>query len=80
MDFFNYVGAKFSELGDKILSWLPTSPIVYLQADAEIKKYLGYVNWFIPIYSIISVLETWLVCVLLWYVVQVILRWLKVTE
>lgn len=80
MDFFNYVGGKFSELGDKILSWLPTSPIVYLQADSEIKKYLGYVNWFIPIYSIISVLEVWLTCVLLWYVVQVILRWLKVTE
>lgn len=80
MDFFNSVSSGFKELGHKLLTVLPKSPIVYLEADPQIKTYLGYVNWFIPIYAMISVLEAWLVCIAVYYVVSVALRWLKVVE
>ena len=59
---------------------LPKSPIVYLQMNDTVKKYIGYVNFFIPVYLWISVLEGWLVAICVYFVVQAILRWVKVIE
>lgn len=80
MDFFNFIGEQFSDLGQTIVNSLPSSPIVWLEANSTIKTYLSYVNWFIPIYMMIPVLETWLICILCYYVIQVFLRWAKVIE
>lgn len=80
MDFFNFIAEQFDSIGNTIVNALPTSPIVWLQANEEIKLYLSYVNWFFPIYSIIPVVETWLLCILAYYLIQVILRWVKAIE
>lgn len=80
MDFFNFIGEQFADLGQTIVDALPGSPIVWLQANSQIQQYLKWVNWFIPIYQMIPILEVWLVAILCYYVVQVILRWAKVVE
>lgn len=80
MDFLNFVVENFNDLGNMIVELLPKSPIVWISRDAEIGKYMAYVNWFIPVYAIIATLEAWLVAVAGWYAFQVILRWIKVTE
>ena len=80
MDFFNYLAENFEDLGNTIINSLPTSPIYWLQANSTIKEYLSYVNWFIPIYSMIGTLEAWLMCIIVYYVMQVILRWAKIIE
>lgn len=80
MDFFNFLAEQFQDLGQTIVDALPSSPIVWLEANDTVKLYLSYVNWFIPIYSMIPVLEGWLICILIYYVVQVILRWAKIVE
>lgn len=80
MDFFNFIGEQFQDIGNTIVSSLPSSPIVWLESNETIKLYLSYVNWFFPIYSIIPVVETWLLCILVYYVLQVILRWVKAIE
>lgn len=80
MDFFNWVSESFSEIGQKIIDFLPTSPIVYLETIPEVKKYLGYINWFIPVYSMISLTEAWLFAIAVYYIVQIALRWIKVVE
>lgn len=80
LEFFNALAEKFSSIADKIVQTLPTSPIVWLQYNTEIQKYLSWVNWFLPIYSIIATLEAWLTCIIVYYVIQVILRWYKVIE
>ncbi|MCH5194325.1 MAG: hypothetical protein J1F11_10210 [Oscillospiraceae bacterium] len=80
MDFFNFIKDGFSSFVEKLIDVLPKSPITYISANPDIRKILGYVNYFIPIYSFISILEVWLVAILIYYVVQVILRWLKVIE
>ena len=80
MDFFNFIGEQFQDIGNTIVSALPRSPIVWLQANEEIKLYLSYVNWFFPIYMVIPVVETWLLCIVGYYVFQVILRWVKAIE
>lgn len=80
MDFFNFLGQQFSNLGQTIVDSLPGSPIVWLEANSEIHQYLKWVNWFIPIYQMVPVLEIWLVCVGFYYLIQVVLRWAKVIE
>lgn len=80
LEFFNFIGQQFEDLGQTIVDSLPASPIIWLEANPQVRTYLGYVNWFIPIYQMIPILELWLVAILCYYVIQVILRWVKVVE
>lgn len=80
MDFLNYLIDKFKVIVDSVLNMLPKSPIVYCTKNKTISEYLGYVNYFIPVYLWISILEAWLTAIVIYFVVQVILRWIKVIE
>lgn len=80
MDILEWLSDKFSEIYNSIIDLLPGSPIVYLTSNPTITKYMSFVNWFFPVYLWISMLETWLVAVGIYYAVQVILRWIKVVE
>lgn len=80
MDFLEWLSNSFKTILNNIINILPTSPIVFLTRNSTISKYISYVNWFIPVYLWISMLETWLVAVMVYYIVQVILRWIKVVE
>lgn len=67
-----------------ILAFLPDSPFQFLLAtlrgNSFIANILQMVNWFIPVYSWVGVLEGWLVAVGIYYIYQVALRWLKAIE
>ncbi len=66
-----------------ILSLLPDSPFKVLDdlaASGEIAEWLGYVNWFVPIYSFVGIVEGWLLAIVVYYVYQVVLRWLGAIE
>lgn len=80
MDLLEWLSARFSELADIILGYLPKSPFVYLARNDTVVTILSYVNWFIPIYTFISILESWLIAISCYYLLSVILRWLKVIE
>lgn len=80
MDFLDKLGETVSSIGNQIIGFLPKSPIVYLQTIPEIEKYLGMLNWFIPIYTMIGLTEAWLVAIGIYYVIQAILRWAKIIE
>lgn len=80
MDFFEYMSGVFKDLANSFLDLLPTSPIVFLSSNSTISKYLSWVNWFIPVYTWIAILENWLVAIGIYYVVQVVLRWLKIID
>lgn len=79
-DFFGQIGDLIDDLLIKILSILPDSPFTYLQKYAYVYKYIQYINWIIPVNFIISTLETWLVAVAIYYIYQLVLRWLKAIE
>lgn len=66
-----------------ILSLLPDSPFKILDnldPTGQIVEWLGFVNWFVPIYSFLGILEGWLLCVGIYYVYQIVLRWLNAIE
>ena len=66
------VGAVLSGL----VSILPNSPFVAL-SNSAISKYLPTLNYFIPVNEIISIGETWLVAIGVYYIYQAVLRWTK---
>lgn len=66
-----------------VLSFFPDSPFVILDdlsASAEWAEWLAYLNWFIPVNTFVAILEGWLSCIAIYYVWQVVLRWLKAIE
>ena len=70
----------WQSFGDKIVNVLPKSPFrQYIQAFQEL-PFLGWLNWFIPFKEITIIFGAWLGCVALFYLVQIVLRWLKVIQ
>ena len=65
-----------------VVNLFPTSPFVILDemANSEFYEWLQMMNWFIPVNSFVAILEAWLSCVAVYYVYQVVLRWVKVIE
>lgn len=65
-----------------VVELFPTSPFVILNemSTSEFYEWLQMVNWFIPINTFIGILEVWLSCIAVYYVYQVVLRWVKVIE
>lgn len=75
MDFFSdfiksVVGA--------LLSFLPDSPFTSIIESVEQLEFLPFLNWFVPVGTLIGIGTAWLTCIGIYYVYQVVLRWAKV--
>lgn len=59
---------------------LPNSPFQQFNTiiGDTISPYIGYVNWFIPVDWILTLLLVWLGAIASFYLVQSVGRWLKV--
>ena len=66
----------------KVLSFLPDSPFLVLQnmSNSNMYQWIKWLNWFIPINTFVSIMEAWLVGIGLYYIYQIVLRWLKAIE
>lgn len=62
--------------------WLPVSPFKRFLANWDgfnvIRRFLSYVNWFVPISTLLDILTIWLAAIAVFYAVMAILRWIKV--
>lgn len=60
---------------------LPDSPFqTYIVDNVIMNKYIGFVNYFVPVGEMIVVLEGWLLAISAYYLVQIVLRWLRAIE
>lgn len=71
----NALGAVLSA----IVSVLPKSPFQFV-ANSQFSDLLVKINYFIPIYEFISILELWVVAVGVYYLYSVVARWLKMID
>lgn len=64
------------------LSILPDSPFKFLTtySNSVIGEWLGWINWFLPINTFLAIVQAWLAAILIYYVIQIILRWAKAIE
>lgn len=63
-----------------VVHLLPSSPFesfIDVSIDNDI---LSALNWVLPIGQMIAVLQAWLVSIAIWYLIQIILRWVKAIE
>lgn len=70
------------DLAEGALSLLPDSPFQFLtsMSNSPVAQWLGVLNWFIPISTFVAILSTWCTSILVYYVIQIGLRWAKAIE
>lgn len=62
-----------------VINLLPNSPFQTLN-NADVNTFMGTLNWFLPLDKILAELELWLTCVVVFYMYQIILRWVRAIE
>lgn len=71
----NALGAVLSA----VVSVLPKSPFQFVE-NSQFADLLAKINYFIPIYEFISILELWIVAVGVYYLYSIVARWLKMID
>ena len=77
---FNSIGDFIYQIIETILSLFPDSPFVAVANMGSVQQALGWLNWVIPISSMIAIMETWLTAVGIYYLWQALGRWLGVID
>lgn len=77
---------KFTELaivvvlGSIAIALLPASPFTYFINAIEELPYLSYINWFVPISTLLAIGQAWLSAITVYYLLSIILRFIKAIE
>lgn len=73
--------AKISEFLNRIVGFilqvLPDSPFTDAIDSIENSEVIGYINYFIPVGTMVGILTAWGVAIGVFYAYQMILRWAK---
>lgn len=79
----------FDALSDTLVSFavsvvelFPASPFGVLDelSGSVAYEWLQFLNWFVPISTFVGIFEAWLSGVAIYYIYQIVLRWVKVIE
>lgn len=77
MDTFTSLVDKFA---NSLYNLLPTSPFrPYINKLASL-KFLPYLNWFVPVGTLVAIATAWISVIGLYYLYQLLLRWVKMIE
>ena len=60
-----------------VIAILPDSPFQKITTPAAVSNVLGYINYILPVSAIVTTTVIWMSAVLGYYVIKVILNWLK---
>ena len=73
-DFIKNINDVFQKVFEWVLALLPTSPFSKLELPKPIQDMLGYVNYYVPISQMLIIAGSWIGCIAVYYVYQLILR------
>lgn len=76
------IGNFLYNILDAVGSALPRDPFLqfFQMPNAVIYKYLGYINWFIPVKFMVSTFEAFLFAYGSYLLISTVLRWIKAIE
>lgn len=77
LDWFLELLQKFAQV---ILDALPHSPVKQILREIGQPEWLGYLNWFVPVSAIINLLIIFGSAITIYYLYQIILRWVKAID
>lgn len=66
-------------MADFFYNLLPSSPFVIIE-NGEFNQLISNINYFIPIYEFIAIMEAWLIAISIWYIYSIFARWIKAIE
>ena len=65
-------------IGTIAIALMPASPFsAFIDVIGNI-PYLSWLNWFLPISEMLAIGQAWLGAITLYYVVSMLLRWIKI--
>ena len=77
-DFMNDLIKSINDVANQVFQFilvlLPTSPFSKLELPEPIQDMLGYVNYYVPISQMLIIAGSWIGCIAVYYVYQLILR------
>lgn len=62
-----------------LYSLLPPSPFIILE-NSEFSNLISQINYFLPVYEFVVILEGWLIAISIFYVYSIFARWIKAIE
>jgi hypothetical protein len=62
-----------------LYSVLPPSPFTIIE-NSEFSSLISQINYFLPIYEFVAILETWLLAIAVFYIYSIFARWLKAVQ
>lgn len=80
MDLFNGIMELLNTVLNYIFSFLPKSPFIDILDNVGDIPYLGYINYFVPIDKLISITLIWVAAISVFYLYQIVLRWVKAID
>lgn len=80
VEVFNTIMRVLNSILNAIFSFLPKSPFTSVMGTVGKIPYLEYISYFVPIGEIMSITATWLTAVGVFYVYQIVLRWVKAID
>ena len=78
IDLFNLLLDGLAAVAQLIINILPNSPFLLVESLAI--PFVKQLNWIFPFDFMITVTSYWLSAILLYYAVQIVLRWVKAIE
>ena len=78
-DIFDAIFSAVDQVLGIIFVFLPDSPFTSFIDSLDNLEYLGWFNWFIPVGEIMAVATAWGFAIGVFYMWQIILRWIKAT-
>lgn len=79
IEILNYIIKALGGLLSIIFGILPPSPFQILN-NSVITEYLPYINYFVPISEVVVILQVWVTAIGVYYIYQIVLRWIKAIE
>lgn len=72
------INAFLQSIAVAIMQFLPDSPFTGFIESLESVSWLGYLNWFVPVGTFVTIGTAWVAAIIVFYIYQMILRWSKV--
>lgn len=61
-----------------VTSLLPRSPFAAFIESFETPSYMGWLNWLIPVPTLLQITLLWLGAISAYYLISIVARWIKV--
>ncbi len=77
IEFANLIIKAIGTFISALMGLLPNSPFQSID-NTPVAEFLNNINWIIPVAQCLTILVSWGACIGIYYLIQIIMRWVKV--